>query len=137
MNCSQAVRPQAADRGVGLAPLVVELLERPPARLAGWGDIDRFQIGRDLSPVALRGVAEGVADQVDHAGLHDRLAEHRADGVGQSFEAVADDEEDVFDAAVLQLGQDLEPELRRFPATVTGPDPRMSLWPARSTPIAA
>ena len=56
---------------------------------------------------------------------------------GQAFEPVTDQEEDVRDAAVLQIGEHRQPELRRLPATSAGPDPEDVRWPSRSTPIAA
>ena len=45
---------------------------------------------------------------------------HRADGLGQAFEPVADEHQHVIDAAVLDLGQDLQPVLGALPA-VAGP----------------
>ncbi len=77
-------------------------------------------------------------DQMDHTCLHRGLRESCSDRVGQPLQAVADDEEDVLCAAVAQLGQHLQPELRGL-ATTGAPAqiPSMSLWPARSTPVAA
>ena len=42
------VAPQLPDRGVGLAPLLFELLKRRPRGLPGRGPVDRLEIGRDL-----------------------------------------------------------------------------------------
>lgn len=66
------------------------------------------------------GIPERGSQQVDHAGLHDRFRPHLADCVGQPFEPVADHDARVRDAAVLQLGEDLQPELGAL-AAVTGP----------------
>ena len=49
---------------------------------------------------------------MDNARLHCRQRPHVADNVGQSFEAVVDQEERVGDATVFHVGQDTHPELR-------------------------
>ena len=68
------------------------------------------------------------------AGLHDRLGPDRLDRFGQAFEAVAADEDDVFDAAGAELAHDLEPELR--PSAVSIHMPSTCLMPSVSTPTA-
>jgi hypothetical protein len=40
---------------------------------------------------------------VDDTGLHRGIREHGGDGVREAFEAVDDGQEDILDAAVLQL----------------------------------
>src|SRR5581483_4022066 len=65
----------------------------------------------DLVPVLPGDVADAVADQVDDAGLHDRAGPDGGDRVGQALEPVADEHQDVLNAAVLQLGEYLEPVL--------------------------
>jgi hypothetical protein len=74
----------------------------------------------DLVPVLAGRVAERGPDQVDDAGLGDGLRPDRADGVGQALESVAHDHADVCDAAVLDLGQDVQPVLGSLTA-VAGP----------------
>jgi len=59
---------------------------------------------------------------VDDAGLHRRQRPRGVDRLRQALEAVADDDADVLGAAVLDLGEDTEPELRSLTA-VAGPDP--------------
>jgi len=56
-----------------------------------------------------------------HARLHDRARPDRPDRLGQALEAVADQHQHVGDAAVLQLGQHVQPVLGALTA-VTGPD---------------
>ena len=68
------------------------------------------------------GVAEAVADQVHDALLNHRLRPGGADRLRQALEPVADGDEHVLDAPVLQLGEDLQPEPGAFGA-VAGPDP--------------
>src|SRR4051795_3994046 len=65
--------------------------------------VDRFHVRGDLPPVLLRGIPEGVPDQVDDARLHHRLGEDRLDRVREPFQSVADDEEHIGYAAILQL----------------------------------
>src|SRR3954449_9220665 len=49
--------------------------------------------------------------------------EHGVHRVGKPLEAVADDEEHIAHAAVLQIGQHVHPELRRLATTGAGPQP--------------
>src|SRR4051794_16062125 len=53
--------------GQGLPHNSRDLLERRPGRLSGRRAVDRFEVRGDLPPVLLRGVLEGVPDQVDQA----------------------------------------------------------------------
>ncbi len=48
---------------------------------------------------------------MDDAGLHDRPGEDGGDGVGEALEPVDHGEQEVFDAAVLELVHDPQPEL--------------------------
>ena len=108
--------------GYLLAPLAGELVERRPGCLLGRGAVDGPQVAGELGPVGLARVAEAVADQVQHAGLHDRLRPDIGDRVGQALEAVADDDADVDRAPVQDLREDLMPVLRPL-AAVADPEP--------------
>ena len=48
------------------------------------------------------------------ASLHDGLREHRCDGLGEALEPVDDGDQDIVDAAGLELVDDLKPELGAF-----------------------
>src|SRR3954451_17148519 len=98
-----------------MAPTSLEPLRAPPK--------PHHSTGR-LPPVLLRGVLERVPDQMDDTCQHHSLGEHHPDRVRKSLQPVADDEEDVFNAAVLQLRKDLEPELRRLAVSGAGPQPQ-------------
>jgi hypothetical protein len=74
--------------------------------------VDRPQVLCDLLVVAARHVAEAVADQVHDAGLHRRGREDRLARFGESLEPVDAGDQDVVDAALLEVGEDLHPELR-------------------------
>ena len=60
---------------------------------------------------------------MDDARLDRGQRKRRRHAVGQAFEAVADQEEDVLDAPV-EVGQHGQPELGRFAVAVTGPYPQ-------------
>src|ERR671910_1084820 len=95
------VAPQPADRRIRLAPLLLKLLE-PGQRLGlGGGGVDRPQVMGDLVPVLPRREPERVPEQMDDALLDCRQVPYGGDGVGEGFEAVADRDADVVDAAVL------------------------------------
>ena len=103
------VHPQPADRGISRLPLVQH---RVAGRRRGGGarrGVDGFDIAFDGVPVLLRRVAERVAQQMHHAGLHDGQRPYRAHRVGQAFEPVADQEEHIVHAPVLQLGEHRQP----------------------------
>jgi hypothetical protein len=74
--------------------------------------VDRPQVAGDLLALAPRHVLQAQADQVDDACLDGRAREDRLDRVGETLQAVDATDEDVADAALLELGQDLHPELR-------------------------
>src|SRR5829696_235495 len=74
----------------------------------------------DLVPILPRRIPEGVADQVDDAGLNRGELPDGVDRVREAFQPVADRDAHVLNAAVLQLGQHLQPELRTL-RPVTGP----------------
>ncbi len=60
-----------------------------------------------------------IADQVDNALLHRGQRPHGVDRIRQTFQAVADGDADVGDAAVLHLRQHAEPELGAFTAVAS------------------
>ena len=67
--------------------------------------------------------------QVHHAGLHDSLRPGRLDGVGQAFEAVADDDQHVLEAPVGELGENAGPVLGALCVGVADPHPQNVLAP--------
>ena len=76
----------------------------------------------DGVPVLTARVGKAVAQQVDHAGLGDRLWPDGGDRVGQAGQPVAHDHEHVGHAPVAQLGEHVQPVLGAL-AAVTGPQP--------------
>ena len=89
----------------------------------GGGGVDGPEVVGDAVPVLAAGETERVADQVQDTGLGHRQRPSGADCVGEALEAVADDDADVVDAPVLDLGQGAPAELGAF-AAVTGPQPQ-------------
>ena len=90
MENSQTAR---VDHSRAAAPADLRLQQRNTSnarRPPRWGQC-RSGAGkrRSLCEVASTGVAHGVADQVHHAGLHDRFGPDRHDRLRQCFEPVA------------------------------------------------
>src|SRR6266567_1665676 len=72
----------------------------------------RLQLAGDLLALPPRHVLEAVPDQVDDAGLHDRGRVDRLDRFREALQPVDAAEQDVGEAALLELAHDLHPELR-------------------------
>jgi putative transposase len=105
------VLPELTDRRVALGPAFAELDE---AFLGlGFVDrrVDRSHVPSHGVPVLARHVAEAAADQVQYAGLYYGQRPGDVDRVGEALEPVADDDARIGHAAVLQLGEHVEPEL--------------------------
>ena len=71
---------------------------------------------------------------MDDAGLHPRLREHGLDRLGEACQAVDAGDEDVADAALLQVVQDGQPELGAL--GFCHHSPRTSRSPSTETPTA-
>src|SRR6478736_1834551 len=127
------VLPELGDRRVLGAPYLGELGEAFFGRGFGCRGVDRADVLGDLIPVPARRVAKGVAQQVDHACLHDRAGPHGVDRLRQPFEAVADHDAHIGSTAVLDLGEHREPELRPLSA-VAGPQPEDVALPSAGHP---
>ena len=119
---------------LAVAQAFVELVEH----LAGG-----IGVGRRVDAPQLRGaalalppgeIAQRLADEMDDAGLVDRLREDGVDRLGEAGQAVGADEEHVLDAAVAQLGQTLVQ--KRAPSVFSIQRPRQSRSPSSVTPIA-
>jgi hypothetical protein len=67
----------------------------------------------DLIPELSRRIAERIADQVQDARLNGGELADGVDRIRQAPQAVADRDARVGDAAVLQLGEHLQPKLRK------------------------
>jgi hypothetical protein len=106
------VPPGLADHGQLLAPLLLERLERQQCGVRVARGVDRFEVLDDGVVLAARHVLQAVADQVHDARLDRGLGEHGFDRFGEPFEAVDAADQDVLDAALFEVGEDLHPELR-------------------------
>jgi len=92
-----------------------------PGRCGVHRGVDRFDLALQGGPIAFRGQPERVTDQVNDAGLHDRLRPHVRHHLREAFQPVADHEEHVLDPTVAQIGEHAHPELG---ALTTGAGPQ-------------
>src|SRR5262249_30428340 len=82
------VQPGLRDHGEAGPPRVVERLERRLGGVSIGGGVDRLQVAGDLLALAPGHVLEAVPDQMDEAGLDDRLRVDRLDRLGEALEPV-------------------------------------------------
>jgi len=68
----------------------VEILGHLAGQVQVRRPIVRLQFGGDRLAVLRRGEIHGIADQMDNAGLHDRMRKHRGDCLGKSLQAIDD-----------------------------------------------
>lgn len=85
--------------------------------------VDRVEVPGGLVPVLLRRVSEHAADQVNDADLQLDQGKHCVRRLRQAFESVADQDEHIRDATVLQLGRHAHRMLGRL-AVPVGPTVR-------------
>jgi hypothetical protein len=74
------------------------------------GPVDLLQRHCDSLAVLVGNEVQRIADQVNDAGLDLGLWKHRGDRLRKALQTIDDGDEDVFDAAVLQLVHDAQPE---------------------------
>ena len=113
MTCLPGGVPLPLDRRV----LLPDVTGRPGIQGVAGGllrhrTVDRPELAGDLLAVLVVHPAQRRPDQVDDAGLDRRARPDARDGGGQAGQAVADHEQDVLDAAGLELAHDAGPELR-------------------------
>ena len=119
------VLPEPDDSRVALLPFAAEFGELVQRLGFGCRGVNGLEVFRDLRPVPLRGVLEGIPQEMHDTCLHDRLLPDRTHRIGQPLEPVADQHAHVGDAAVLDLGQDPQPELGALAvAVLAGPQPQ-------------
>ena len=90
--------------------------------VAVGGRVDLAQVLRDLLLVAVGHEAQARADLVDEARLHPGLREDGLDRLGEAGEPVDAADEHVAHAALLELAQDLQPELGALGALKPHPE---------------
>jgi hypothetical protein len=127
--------PGFGDHRVVLAPAFVEGGELLLGGLDVRGAVDRFQLGGDEFAVLVGDVAHRAADLVDDAGLHPGLGEDGLDRFWESGQPVDAAVEDVLCAALVEVVEHREPELR--PSVSCHQIPRTSRSPSTVTPIAS
>ena len=95
-----------------LPPLLIEGLELGLGGVGVDGGVDRLQIPGDLLALAPRDVLQRRADQMHDTRLDRRAREDRLDRLREPLQTVDAADQDVLDAAGLQVVEDLHPELR-------------------------
>ncbi len=115
------VRPQLHDRRILLAPHFLELQEPLRRRVLTGCRVDGLESLGDLVPVLAGRVSERVPQQVNHTRLDNCARPDALHGLGKALEPVTDQHQHVVQAAVLQLGEDVQPVLGAL-AAVSGPD---------------
>src|SRR5690554_1139816 len=119
--------PRETDRRIPRVPSLSEGLQRLFTGPFGGGPIDGAQIPRNGLAVLPADVAQAVADHVHDAQLDERLRVDRRDRLAEAGEAIDAANQDVFQSAVLKLGEHLEPELGPF--AVGDPESQQFLLP--------
>src|ERR1700722_9764122 len=104
--------PRRGDHGVLLAPSLVEAIKGELGGFRVPRRIDRPEAGGDGFAVAVRDVAHPGTDLVNDARLDPGLREDSLDRLGEPFEAVDAADQDVFDAALVEIVEDGQPEFR-------------------------
>lgn len=117
-----AVAPGAYDDGVLFAPLGVQVVQRDLCGAFGGGPIDSLQIVHERFLVFGADVLHGVADLVNDALLHLGVWINGFNGLREAGQAIDTGNQDVFDAAVLQVGEHAEPVVSAFGVRQVQPD---------------
>src|SRR5580700_7658331 len=103
--------PALADGRIFSAPeAFLEGAKRGFAGIGVDGSVDPLQCGCHRLSVFPGDEIEAVAQQVDDTGLNRGLREDGGNRLGKAFETVDNGDQNVFDAAVLQLVHDAQPE---------------------------
>ena len=114
--------PTVGDHRVAGAPFLVEALELCERGFGVGGAVDRPQVLGQRPAVLVADVAHRGSDLVNDAGLHPGLGEDGLDRVREPGEAVDAGDQDVLDAALVEVVEDGQPELRAL--VVLPPDPQ-------------
>ena len=135
MTSSQLRRQLCAIAGYFCAPGAVrEGLERGLAGFGIGGAIDRPQRLRDGLAILPGGKLQRMADQVNDAGLNDRLRENGIDRLGEALQAIDDGDQNVltprFFSSFMTRSQNLAPSVCSIQM------PRISLVPSGRMPSA-
>src|SRR6187549_656206 len=92
------------------APILLKMIESHFSRFHGRGRVDRTHCRTERLAILVRNEARTVADVVYDTELDIDLRKHRNGSLGKTGESVAAQDQDVADAAGLEIIQDLQPE---------------------------
>jgi hypothetical protein len=94
-----------------LRPFLLECLQCHHRLVGVERCVDQLEVLGHRVELAARNVFQSRAEEGNDAGLNRCGREHRLDRLGEPFEPVNTGDEDVGDAALFELGEDLHPEL--------------------------
>src|SRR5207342_1440324 len=107
--------PALCDGRILAAPLTLrKILEGSLAGGGIRGAIDSAQRLRHALAILPGGKVHRLADQMNDAGLTDRLRENGINGLGETLQAVDDGDQNVLDPTGLQFVHDAQPEFGAF-----------------------
>ena len=98
--------PALADVRIFLPPMNRRRRRREPPRRLGHqrpGPVDVLERGGDRLVVLVGHEIHGIPEQMDDAGLHDRLGKDGSDRLRAPLQAIDHSQQDVLDTAVLSL----------------------------------
>jgi hypothetical protein len=97
------------------APFLVEFVQGDESGVEVGCGVDGFDVPFHRVPILTADQSERVPDQVNNAGLDNGSRPDVCHDLGEAFEAVADEEEHIGDAAVLQVDQHAHPNFAPSP----------------------
>src|SRR5512144_971112 len=106
--------PGLTDGRIPPSPFGLEVVEPGARQILGLGAINGANPWHDRLAILPAGEGERIADQMDDAGLDRRFWEDGGDRFGKTLQAIDYGDQDVADAAGLQLVHHLQPEFGAF-----------------------
>ena len=124
--------PALRDGGIFLAPIAgLEGLQRLQARLGISGTVDGSQRRHDGFAILVGDELQRGPDQMDNAGLDDRLRKDGSDGFGKALQAVDHGDQDVLAATL--FSSFITRSQNFAPSVCSIHSPRISLLPSART----
>lgn len=107
-------RPVAApgfdDLGIAFTPVLFQNIQLPFGLLLGGSFVDALKVFDKRLYILVRQVFVLVTNLVDHTQLHFGFRKNSSYCFGKSLQVIDAGDENIFHTAVLDIGQDLEPE---------------------------
>ena len=116
------IEPRTDSDRIFIAPIVTQQEEVFFSHSTGGSLVNGLQVSEEGFVVGTGDIAEAVADLVDNTALNDGAGENRCNGFCEPLQTIDASDENIFDAAHLQVGDDAEPEFGTF-CTISNPVP--------------